>query len=259
MNQLFKEIDRRSDSFREHMTQRVSRLGEFNERLDFSWIYHDNALEGTVLSFHELNAAIDERIVSDATLITTYDDIANHKRAIGYVRNMAGKRKASLGLEFLKELFNILSYESLPRSSKAPPKPTGQYRKDNPLHRLYFHEIAPPEKISYQMRKVTQWFTSDEAKRMHPVQFASLAHHRLIAIFPWPKHSGKIARLLMNALLLRSGLPPAVIHAIERQRYYETLRQSPEALTQLVGESLVSTLDSACRFLASGAELRAAS
>ena len=260
MNQLYTEIDSKAEGVRELLEQDPNRLDEFHGLLDFSWIYHDNALEGVVLSFHELNAAIDEAIISDATLIPAYDDICNHKTAIGFVRTAAIKKKPAPGLEFMKKLFQILSHESMPRSSKAPPKPQGQYRKDNPLHRLYFHEIAPPEKISYQMRKLVQWLTSDEAKKMHPVRRASVAHHRLIGIYAWPKHSGKIARLLMNAMLLRDGYLPSVIHAIERQRYYEVLRQPPDALTRLVGESLVSTLDAATRFLqGEDAELRVAS
>ncbi|MCA9667288.1 MAG: Fic family protein [Myxococcales bacterium] len=256
MNQLYYEIDRKMELVRQYLDENVEgQLDEFYERLDFSWIYHDNALEGVVLSFHELNSAIDPDIISDASLIPAYDEISNHKEAIGYVRMTGAKKKPAINLDYLKRLYTMLSQEG--GVSKDKGKAAGQYRKDNPLHRLYFHEIAPPEKISYQMRKLMQWMTSDEAKKMHPVRRASVAHHKLIGIYPWPKHSGKIARLTMNAMLLRDGLLPSVIHAIERQRYYEVLRQPPEGLTRLVGESLVSTLDAAARFLEE--EVRAAS
>ena len=59
-----------------------------------------------------------------------------------------------------------------------------------------------------------------------------------MAIFPWPKNSGKVARLLMNLMLLRDGFPPVVIHSIERQRYYEVLRSESAGLVPLVLESL---------------------
>ena len=172
----------------------------------------------------------------------------------------AVRRKPSIGLEFLKKIHQILCTESMPRSAKAQPKPpTGQYRKDNPLHRLYFHEIVQPEKISYQMRKLVQWVTSDEAKKMHVIRRAAVAHHKLISIFPWPRHSGKVARLLMNSILLREGYVPSVVHAIERQRYYEVLRQTPTELTKLVAESLNRTLDSAGKFVDQIEAIRAAS
>ena len=37
-------------------------LAEFQEALDMSWIYHDTALEGTMLTFHELKSAIESGI-----------------------------------------------------------------------------------------------------------------------------------------------------------------------------------------------------
>lgn len=261
MASKFSDIDRRMEYLRDRLGSKHDLLTEFQERLDFSWIYHDNALEGVVLSYHELKAAIDKNIISDVTLIPAYSDISNHKQAIELVRETAGRRRTSLGLEFLKKLYQVLSLnETLPRNGKAS-RSIGQYRKDNPLHRLYFHEIAPPEKISYRVRKLVEWLTSDEARKIHPIKRASKAHYRLISIYPWPKHSGKIARLLMNTILLREGYVPAIVHAIERQRYYEVLRSPHSGLTTLIAESITGTIDAAERFLEEVADqsVRAAS
>lgn len=41
----------------------------FDERLLSSWIYHDFALEGTVLAEAEIKAAVDPEIISSASLI----------------------------------------------------------------------------------------------------------------------------------------------------------------------------------------------
>jgi hypothetical protein len=68
-------------------------LAQFQERLDMSWIFHDTALEGTVLSFHELKSAIDRDVVSDVSLIPTYDEIRAHKAAIDLVREFAANKK----------------------------------------------------------------------------------------------------------------------------------------------------------------------
>jgi Fic family protein len=261
MASKYYEIDRKMEFLRERFARREELMPDFIARLDFSWIYHDNALEGVVLSYHELKAAIDKNIISDVTLIPAYADIANHKAAIDFVRETAGRRRSALGLEFLKKVYQILNTdEVLPRNGKA--KAPGQYRKDNPLHRLYFHEIAPPEKISYRVRKLVEWLTSEEARKMHPIKRAAKAHFRLISIYPWPKHSGKVARLLMNTILLREGYVPAIIHAIERQRYYEVLRAPHSGLTSLIHESIQGTVEAAEKFLEEAEEngsVRAAS
>jgi Fic family protein len=261
MPSRFYDIDRKMEGLREQLSQRHKLLTQFQERLDFSWIYHDNALEGVVLSYHELKAAIDKNIISDVTLIPAYADIANHKTAIEFVRETAGRRRVTLGLDFLKKLFQILNKNDVPPRNGKHAKNQGQYRKDNPLHRLYFHEIAPPEKISYRVRKLVEWLNSEEARKMHPIKRASKAHFRLISIFPWPKHSGKVARLLMNTILLREGYVPAIVHAIERQRYYEVLRSPHSGLTTLISESIYGTVEAAYRFLEEEANvvIRAAS
>jgi Fic family protein len=259
MRSNFAELDRKMEGLRERLARCNGLLTEFSERLDFSWIYHDNALEGVVLSYHELKAAIDKNIISDVSLIPAYMDIKNHKLAIEFVRDYVTKRKPSFGLELLKKLLAVLSAEELaPRRAQRNPF---QYRKDNPLHRLYFHEISPPDKISYRVRKLVEWLASEEARKCHPVKRAAKAHFRLIGIYPWPNHSGKVARLLMNAILLREGYLPAVIHAIERQRYYEVLRAPHSGLTTLIMESISGTVDAAHRFLDENEhrQLRAAS
>ncbi len=151
-------------------------MEDFYRRLTYSWIYHDHALEGEVLTYPEINATIDPEIISDSTLIPSYEVIQNFKNAIEFVRGVGQRRRPPINLDYMKKLQAILDTEVAPRSSKAPPRQTGHYRKDNPLHRLYFHEIAQPDKISYQMRKLTNWLVSDDAQKMHPVSRASLAH-----------------------------------------------------------------------------------
>ena len=107
-------LDAKVEALRElRMRAYPAVVAEFDERLDQSWIYHDNALEGVVLSYHELKAAIDKKIISDVTLIPMYEEIKNHKAAIELVRDMArswatekhdkkGKRKNPITVDTLK-------------------------------------------------------------------------------------------------------------------------------------------------------------
>src|SRR5260370_41473590 len=109
--------------------------------------------------------------------------------------------------------------------------------------------MATADKIALKMRKLVEWLDEEETQHLHPIDRAARAHYRLMAVYPWPKNSGKVARLLMNLLLLRDGYPPAVIHSLERQRYYDSLRSDNGALTGLVLESLTNYADTAHRFL----------
>ena len=85
---------------------------------------------------------------------------------------------------------------------------------------------------------------------------APRAHYRLMSIYPWTKNSGKVGRLLLNLLLVRDGYPPAIVHSIERQRYYDALRAENGQIAQLLLESLNTYVGTANRFFDELAEVR---
>ncbi|MCB9707475.1 MAG: Fic family protein [Myxococcales bacterium] len=215
----------------------------FRQRLTMSWIYHDSALEGSVYTPSELQAAIDNQIVSDTSLIPVYDDIRHHQEAIELIRQLAEKKRLPLNLELLHKIYTTLEPGDV--QPKGPPK----YRKDIPLHRLYFHEIAPPDKIASRVRSVMLWLNSSETRRStHMVRLVAKLQFQLLQVYPYPKHSGKVARLFSNLLLIRHGYPPCIIHSTDRQRYYDALKTSDAALAQLVAESLSAGIESAIKY-----------
>ncbi len=211
---------------------------EFDARLMISLIYHDAALEGDVLTYSEINAATDQNIISDDTLIPSYESIKNFYRGCEFARQFAkdGSRK-KLKIDTVRELYRILAPDE---SAKGAP-----YRKENPLHRLYYHEISPPDKISQRMRKFGEWLDSQEAKDLHAIDRAARAHWELMAIFPWLKETGRLSRILSNLILEQSGYPLAVIHSTDRQRYYEALKSDPKSLVSIYLEAVEITADSA--------------
>ena len=243
MDAKFFEIDTKMEALRNRTTAFPVKIqNDYRDRLDVSWLFHDNALEGVVLSFAELKAAIDQRIISDVTLIPMYEEVRNHKTAVDFVRDAAvAKKPPAVDLDLVRKLYALLTPEE---AAKGYP-----YRRENPLHRLYYHEIAAPEKITYRMRKLGEWMESDEFADLHPITRAVKAHFRILSIYPWTKNSGKVARLLMNFILIKHGYLPAVIHSIERQRYYEVLRFENEGLMNLVVESLENSIETTAKFL----------
>src|ERR1044071_5230187 len=86
---------------------------DYQDRLDVSWLFHDNALEGVVLSYSELKAAIDQRIISDVTLIPMYEEVRLHKQALDFVRDANNAKKPiPIDLELVRKLYAILSPEA---------------------------------------------------------------------------------------------------------------------------------------------------
>ena len=150
------------------------------------------------------------------------------------------KKKLPLNIELLKQVYGLLKPDA-----KAAGLP---YRKENPLHRLYYHEIAQPEKIAARMRKFGEWLDSAARKELHPIDRVAQTHHRLMAIFPWADESGRLARIVSNFSLVQENYPMAVIHSIDRQRYYEALRDSDtKPLLSVYLEAVETTANSAVR------------
>jgi Fic family protein len=250
MEAKFFELDAKMEAIRTKMAGFPERVrGDYQGKLDVSWIYHDHALEGVVLSYSELKAAIDQRIISDVSLIPMYEEVKNHKIAVDFIREaVVSKKPPPVDLELVRKIYGIVTPEAI---AKGCP-----YRKENPLHRLYYHEIAPPEKITYKMRKIQEWLESAEFTNLHPIAQATRLQFRILQAYPWTKNSGKVARLVTNYILISHGYLPAVIHSIDRQRYYEVLRHENDGLLNLVIESLENSIDTTAKFFEELAGLR---
>lgn len=222
---------------------------EFRKRyydsMDMSWIHHDSALEGVVYTLEELRAGLSGQVASlaDSSLQPVAEEIRRHKEAIEFVRDFGTKKRLPVTLDVLKKIYLILHPEEGDLK-------TVKYRKDIPQHRLYFHEYAPPDKIAYKVRQVVDWLNDPETKKTRGgVRVAARAHYDLLRVYPFATDSGKVARLFMNLILMRSGLPPAIIHSTERQRYYEALKGSAVTVLQMVQEAVDNSLASVEKLL----------
>ena len=120
-----------------------------------------------------------------------------------------------------------------------------------PQHRLYFHEYTAPDWLAYkQVRQVVDWLNDPETRKTrNGIRIAARAHFDLLRVYPFPTDSGKVARLFMNLLLMRTGLPPAIVHSTERQKYYEALKGSATTVLQMVQEAVENALSSVEKLL----------
>lgn len=245
----FIDLDEKTDEL-EALLRDLPEEGEtFDEKCKIAYIYHDSALDGIVLTYHELRAAVDRKVMSDSALIPTYQEIKNHCEALELIqehckderlkKNRA--RTPKITVQLIYDL-HVLLNKDLPR--KTP----GVLRKDMPLHRTYFHEILDPSEIEAGLAEVCESLNDADFRAQHAINQACLFHHGFMRVFPFSDGAGKIGRLTMNYFLMRAGYMPAVIHACDRQRYYESLKD-PEALRTLIIDSMDAALEAGLRHL----------
>ena len=63
-------------------------------------------------------------------------------------------------------------------------------------------------------------------KEKHPVEFAALFHKEFVFIHPFIDGNGRVARLLMNLILLQENYNIGIIPLITRQEYIDTLEKA---------------------------------
>lgn len=267
VKERYQEIDDKNEDLRDYLATYRDKGQEFLQRYEMSWIYHDSALEGVVYSTQELDAALREGSSkpAEASLMPLILEIRNHKAVVDYVREEARggtKKSAQITLTEIKRMHDLFSgntpeaqaaralTERRERTEKelAKEKEKGGYRKDMPLHRTYFHDIAPPAKIPALLEKLVDFTSSAEFRELHPIEQAATAQHQFLHIFPFTEHSGKVGRMCSNLILLRHHYLPCVIHSIDRQKYYESFRGPVSTFRPILVDAMDNSLDNALKY-----------
>jgi Fic family protein len=266
VKERYQEIDEKNETLRDYLGIFKDKSRDFLEKFEMSWIYHDAALEGTVYTQQELVSALfPERASMDPAMIPVVLEVRNHKAACDFLREEAattGKKQTQITLTTIKRIHDLLcgstpeaqqaraNIERRERTEKELTKERERsgYRKDMPLHRTYFHEIAQPAKIQPALEKLVDYTGSAEYREFHPIKQAAVVQHKFMQIFPFTENSGKVGRMLTNLVLLRNGYMPAIIHSIDRQRYYESLRGAESVFRALLMDAIENSLDNGVKY-----------
>ncbi|GHU73995.1 hypothetical protein FACS189413_18670 [Bacteroidia bacterium] len=85
-------------------------------------------------------------------------------------------------------------------------------------------DYASPEETPSLMGDLVKWYNTEEQKAtLSPVKLAALFHYRYIRIHPFEDGNGRIARLLVNYILLRHNYPMVVIPTADHKNYLNAL------------------------------------
>jgi Fic family protein len=242
MRTRYVDLDDRMEDLTDRFRGAPEIADDFLKKYELSFLHHENALEGVVYSSQELAVAMANHPVADVTFVSALTGLRNHKTALDVVREEAKAKRPKLNLTLVRRLYETLTANT----AKSAP----EFRKDMPLHRAYFHDIAPPAKIPALLQKVLDATETADFRNAHPIQAATKLQHGFMQVFPYTDQSGRIARLLANLVLLHAGYPLlCIIHSTDRQRYYESLRLPETMLRDLALEALDNALTQAEKFV----------
>ena len=210
------------DSLRPLPAAAVSRL---KEQFTVEWIYNSNAIEGNRLTLRETQLILETGMTIGGKSLSEHFEVINHKDAIEYVESLTNQGEPITAFH-VRQIHKLVL-------SQIDDENAGQYCKTQV--RIVGAKHVPPESwaIPHHMADWEHWLEESE-KKIHPVELAALAHHRLTEIHPFIDGNGRTARLVMNLILFRHGYPSAIIMRVNRKQYYRVLMQADLGKTELL-------------------------
>lgn len=203
-------------------------------RLD--WNYNSSNIEGNSLTYGETKALILFGQTAQAKPLRDHLEMTGHDKAIKSIEEVV-KQEQPLTEKFIRELHKLILKEPYQvdgiTAGGQPAKKwvkIGQY-KTSPNHvKTKTGEIfyfSTPEETPAQMRDLLLWYQKKlKSEEDHPIVFATEFHYRFVRIHPFDDGNGRMARLIMNFILMQKGYPPAIIKTEEKENYYNALQQA---------------------------------
>ncbi|XP_078614537.1 uncharacterized protein LOC144883778 isoform X2 [Branchiostoma floridae x Branchiostoma japonicum] len=145
------------------------------------------------------------------------DERAGITEAIDYIQLTLGN---DTSLPDVKEIHRLLL-------SRSTPQWAGRVRNIT-VFVGPTHNPPGPDDVGSKMAEFQTWLTSEETQDMHPIERAASAHHKLVHIHPFRDGNGRTARMLLNAILLKSGFVPVTFSKTDRRKYAAHLMMSDD-------------------------------
>lgn len=175
-------------------------------------------------------------------------EIEGIKRAWDFVLNQRRKTKISITPEFIKKLHEV-------GFSWIFPETSGKFRKievtvSDHLPPKYY--LLPQfvdnycQDLKARLKYLPAFNKPDFIKEL--ISLIAWAHHRFLWIHPFKDYNGRIARLLINVILLNLNLPPIELKVDTkngRRKYISALKKADKgddsALAELIQEAIEET------------------
>lgn len=194
----------------------ISSVRKLKEQFKIEMTYNSNAIEGNSLTLKETYLVINEGLTIKGKPLKDHLEAKNHQEALEYLYDLVEKDKKNTFSENLIRSLNQIVQQNIDKEW------AGRYRNSGVI--IGGTDHRPPEalEIPKLMRDLVGWVGSNN-KKMHPVDLASIVHHKLVFIHPFFDGNGRTSRLVMNILLMQSGLPLVIVLKNDRKKYYQTL------------------------------------
>ena len=220
-------------------------LPRIRQHFRIKHIYHSSAIEGNALAVGETREVVENGLTISGKPLKDQAEARNLSHALDFLEKLASDAHMPITEHDVRQIHALVlagisdeagKYRSVPVAiSGSNYSPTG------------------PESIPVNMEKFGRWLSgisvpsNDSFAGIEGLLVAVAAHAWFVTEHPFIDGNGRVARLLMNLMLMRYGYPIAIITKEDRPRYYDALEFSQASdLTPflvLVTECVEETLE----------------
>jgi Fic family protein len=216
MLEILSEIDKLQKEINSLRPLPASALKQLKEYYRVGLTYSSNAIEGNSLTETETKVVLEDGITIGGKPIKDYYEALGHSEAYDYIYQLASdKNFTENDIRKLHKLF----YRRIDETK------AGKYRREKVFISGSKYPLPGPEKVPELMRHLISKAKETE-KKTHPVEYSAIVHKELVFIHPFIDGNGRVARLLMNLILLQKGYCIAIIPPILRRDYINALEKA---------------------------------
>jgi Fic family protein len=173
----------------------------------FKFTYDSITIEGkNALSQEDVKNLLFKKIIVTQLPEREQKEALNYQKAFEHILKLVSSRKV-LTEDILKDLHEMLVSGIFLG---------GQYRKVNIQIKDSMHQ--PPDYVKVYDRMAKFFYDLDNFKGT-TIQRACFAHAQIFKIYPFLEGNGRLARLVLNYILLYDGYMPVSIPLAEKENY----------------------------------------
>jgi Fic family protein len=217
------------------------------------WTHYSTSIEGNSLTLGETDFILAEGLTIQGKPLKDHNQVYGHAKAINIIYSLLNQA----AIITKQHLFN-LHQTVLTEHITDIDSPIGQWKKQ-PNFTTYvgndnkqsWREYPAPKYIE---RLMMQWLAqlNQSLQATHDAEQAANSYANLhldfVSIHPFFDGNGRMARLLANLPVLRSGFPPIVIPQQDRYRYKNMLSAYQNTISNLAELNDLNQLAN-CSFL----------
>jgi hypothetical protein len=233
------------ERFRHNMEDMTKRFGGLPSRFESDALWRDiwredahnsTAIEGNTLVQREVDQLLEQgmtgstsKALADYLIVIGYADAARWVYERGIDPSGSWSTGDLLTLTEVREVHHMAMspvWQFSPPDDALPEEKPGAFRQHEIEPFGSGHQPPSPPLIASEMDLWLKQVNGLREQDPYPIEIVAELHAQFERVHPFLDGNGRTGRLLLNLVLVRLGMPPAIIYKAKREAYITAMKRS---------------------------------